>query len=283
MNEQWQVPPPYLAAPRRSRGKFWKYTTGVVLIAVIALVAVTWLQGFFRKDEAAPTASTLDSTDTSTNEPASDAGAAEDPQSDADNDGLVLFDEERYGTNASDPDTDKDGYPDGQEVINGYNPNGAGRLSIEAEPSSPLTEDPNRKTLDGAPNMTGIPLTDVFDGKGAYLCRIEGGATEKNTVTLKVKDNKVRQETPINGSTMVFIIVDQKTLYLSSFEGSKFLQLSLNAATATATGSGATIRGGIFANESLVLASNPTAIGCEESALAEDEFTVKEDQILKLP
>jgi hypothetical protein len=56
----------------------------------------------------------------------------------ADTDDDSLFDREEvevYKTNPLDPDTDKDGYHDGDEVKNGYNPNGSGKL-FDLPPSS---------------------------------------------------------------------------------------------------------------------------------------------------
>jgi|GEM_PF-7055548 len=284
MNQQWDVPPPpYLAAPRKKRGKFWKVTTIVVLVGALGLAGWTWVSGGFSRGEeqttSEPTASTLDASNAATGE----GQPTEDPQSDTDNDGLTLFDEQRYGTNATDPDTDKDGYNDGQEVISGYNPNGAGRLSIEAPTNTGSTnEDPNRATLDPSPTLTGTPLKDVFAGTGSFECRVIGGQQEKNTVTLKVKGTRVRQETPVNGSTMVFIVADQKTLYLSSFEVSKWLELNFSPITATASGNGATIRGGILANENLILAANPTSVDCQSATLGDKEFEVPEGDLLKL-
>lgn len=48
---------------------------------------------------------------------------------DSDNDGLTNEEEKLYDTSASMPDTDKDGYKDGGEVINDYNPNGPGKIT----------------------------------------------------------------------------------------------------------------------------------------------------------
>jgi LPXTG-site transpeptidase (sortase) family protein len=56
-----------------------------------------------------------------------------DLQQDLDNDGLVLADEYSYDTNPQEPDTDKDGYPDGEEVSNGYNPTGAGKMDRDKD------------------------------------------------------------------------------------------------------------------------------------------------------
>lgn len=51
------------------------------------------------------------------------------PNEDADGDGLSNADEERYKANPFLPDTDGDGYTDGAEVQNGYDPAGPGSLS----------------------------------------------------------------------------------------------------------------------------------------------------------
>lgn len=47
---------------------------------------------------------------------------------DSDNDGLNDYDEIFYQTDKNNPDSDGDGYMDGDEVSNGYNPLGEGRL-----------------------------------------------------------------------------------------------------------------------------------------------------------
>jgi hypothetical protein len=47
---------------------------------------------------------------------------------DADADGLSREEEVLYGTDAHNPDSDGDGYSDGDEVESGYNPNGEGSL-----------------------------------------------------------------------------------------------------------------------------------------------------------
>ncbi len=47
---------------------------------------------------------------------------------DSDNDGLADELEKIYGTDLNNPDTDGDGFKDGEEVKNGYNPKGPGKL-----------------------------------------------------------------------------------------------------------------------------------------------------------
>jgi hypothetical protein len=50
---------------------------------------------------------------------------------DSDNDSLPDKIEESFGTTIDKPDTDSDGYQDGSEVRNGYNPRGAGKLPLD--------------------------------------------------------------------------------------------------------------------------------------------------------
>lgn len=47
---------------------------------------------------------------------------------DTDSDGLLDFEEEEFGTDINNPDTDGDGFWDGEEVRQGYNPLGSGSL-----------------------------------------------------------------------------------------------------------------------------------------------------------
>lgn len=47
---------------------------------------------------------------------------------DIDNDGLINSQEKIYGTDQNNPDTDGDGHSDGEEVKNGFNPKGEGKM-----------------------------------------------------------------------------------------------------------------------------------------------------------
>jgi hypothetical protein len=51
-----------------------------------------------------------------------------DPSTDSDNDNLTDNEELKYGTDLHNPDTDGDGFKDGDEIRGGYNPLGPGRL-----------------------------------------------------------------------------------------------------------------------------------------------------------
>ena len=53
-------------------------------------------------------------------------------QADLDYDGIRDDWEDLYGTNKQNADTDEDGFLDGEELINGFNPNGSGRITYEA-------------------------------------------------------------------------------------------------------------------------------------------------------
>ncbi len=57
---------------------------------------------------------------------------------DADFDGLLGDSEESYGSNPRNPDTDADGYKDGDEVAAGFNPAGPGKLEIKTAPPEPF-------------------------------------------------------------------------------------------------------------------------------------------------
>ena len=50
---------------------------------------------------------------------------------DSDNDGLSDMAEDSISTDKAKPDSDNDGYNDRDEIINGYNPKGAGKLNID--------------------------------------------------------------------------------------------------------------------------------------------------------
>lgn len=71
----------------------------------------------------------------------------EDLQKDLDNDGLTLADEYKYSTHPQEADTDKDGYLDGDEVSNGYNPTGAGKMDIDKDSLPDAWEQENKLSL----------------------------------------------------------------------------------------------------------------------------------------
>lgn len=85
---------------------------------------------------------------------------------DVDNDGLTNAEETLYGTDPNNPDTDGDGYKDGEEVKNGYNPLGAGQLDSD---NDGLTDPVERK-------MGTDPFNPDTDGDGyADGAEVENG------------------------------------------------------------------------------------------------------------
>ena len=57
----------------------------------------------------------------------------QDARFDNDSDTLTNYEEYKYGTDPYNPDTDGDGYNDGEEIKNGYNPNGEGKLDTDQD------------------------------------------------------------------------------------------------------------------------------------------------------
>ncbi|MCK5511137.1 hypothetical protein KAI65_06420, partial [Candidatus Parcubacteria bacterium] len=78
---------------------------------------------------------------------------------DSDNDGLSDSLEKLYGTDPKNSDSDGDGYMDGDEVNNGYNPLGEGRLdetknfisSIDAQNSNNISYNKSREDMGLSP------------------------------------------------------------------------------------------------------------------------------------
>lgn len=132
---------------RMSRGRLVVVTIGIVSIFLICVGAIFWTLARIAPGRPAP--KPIDQEPSITTPPSSQP----EPIRDSDRDGVVdseegllqidplnpdtdndgLSDGEEVRIYESDPlsaDTDGDGYDDGDEVHHGYNPTGAGRLSI---------------------------------------------------------------------------------------------------------------------------------------------------------
>ncbi|MFA6028103.1 MAG: hypothetical protein WC752_04225 [Patescibacteria group bacterium] len=66
---------------------------------------------------------------------------------DSDNDGLTAAEEKLYGTKVDKPDTDEDGFKDGVEVINGYDPTADGNIQDGSYGGLYTNEDFNYRIL----------------------------------------------------------------------------------------------------------------------------------------
>ncbi|MHB8903506.1 MAG: hypothetical protein ACYC40_00145 [Patescibacteria group bacterium] len=73
-----------------------------------------------------------------------------DLHSDADKDGLDFLQEIVNNTDPNNPDTDGDGYKDGDEFKNGFNPDGQGTLALAQSPSSIDCQDIKDETIKAA-------------------------------------------------------------------------------------------------------------------------------------
>ncbi|MDA1168887.1 MAG: hypothetical protein O3A36_00950 [bacterium] len=118
----------------------WVFISIGIFIAVVSLVAVVFLvYGLFTKPVSTviPTYSPVPVTSIAPAEIgmpvlvpeilSNDTSDLADP----DNDGLTNAEERYYGTDPNIPDTDGDSYLDGDEVRNGYNPLGSGKLDSD--------------------------------------------------------------------------------------------------------------------------------------------------------
>jgi len=264
----------YVQPKAKKKNRFWGVITIVVLVGVVLLIIWTFFtRGNDSQDSSSLTASSISSTTTFEEN--------NDPSQDPDSDGLTNKQEEQYGTNPSESDTDKDGFSDGEEIKNGYNPNGPGRLEVEGETGSlSNNQDSNQQQSNSEAEFTGVPLDQVFSGSGeSYICSITGGTTEVNTVTLNVKGDKIRQETPVNGETLV-MIVDGTTFYMSGFKGGKFIKLNYDPEAGVATGEGAQVKNGIFTSEKHILNTHLVKVDCQQELVPDSVFTVSEDLLV---
>ena len=92
---------------------------------------------------------------------------------DTDGDGLTDKDEsDIWNTSIVDHDTDGDGYDDNTEVINGYNPNGTGKLDSDNDGLSDYAEttihwsDPYNVDSDGDGYNDGVEIANGYDPNG---------------------------------------------------------------------------------------------------------------------
>jgi hypothetical protein len=83
-----------------------------------------------------------------------------DLHSDADKDGLDFLQEVANNTDPNNPDTDGDGYKDGDEFKNGFNPDGKGSLALAESPSNVACKDIKEEDIKAAclTELKGQPL-----------------------------------------------------------------------------------------------------------------------------
>jgi hypothetical protein len=132
-----------------------------------------------------------------------------DGEQDPDFDRLTNKKEYEYGTDPKKPDTDNDGYKDGEEVQGGFNPNGSGKLTDNNSQANyyPTIKGKWQGTMTGAVygseifettlqsngNIVGSLEYSILNTDGKSLvCELEGVFTfekEKSTFSSKVSSN----------------------------------------------------------------------------------------------
>lgn len=108
-----------------------------------------------------------------------------DALNDPDNDDLTNLQEFTYGTDPKNPDTDKDGYLDGQEVKDGYNPTGPGRLK------EPLPKHIRLAFLEG--KWSGL-LTGALYSSNDVVINLTSKGKIEGDFTFIIEDKKVQNK-----------------------------------------------------------------------------------------
>lgn len=137
----FEVPADTLKSPTppQHEGRRWMLLglgvfVAVLLVGVLAFIVIR----MFTQDASQvpiPSFSSISVTPTATPvesaSPVSQPATAADDAADTDGDTLTNAEEALYGTDPQKEDTDGDGYKDGDEVRNGYNPLGSGKLDTD--------------------------------------------------------------------------------------------------------------------------------------------------------
>lgn len=204
-----------------------------------------------------------------------DNATAED-LSDEDGDGLSLAQEVLYKTDPQNPDSDGDGYSDGDEVNSGHNPLGEGELAPQED---------TKETV-----YNGTPLERVFDGKGSYVCNLVLD-DPKLTVyaTIKVKDgDRLRQELTPHFSNAsqgavdnVVLIRNANVVFMGNGTNEKgWAKLDYDPDRNIASAPGVSITGGFFVNQKEIEKAKPKRVDCAPANIDDSEFIVLPQYIL---
>ncbi len=202
--------------------------------------------------------------------------AQTDPKGDPDKDGLDNEKEAYYGTDANDPDSDNDGYSDGEEVASGHNPLGAGKL--------------NKKGGQVTGDYSGVSLETVFSGQGSYLCNIS--LSQQDTpvkIVLKVLGDKIRQEMlpnfpDVNNENLnaIVLVKNGPDIYFGSGSNDKgWLKLAYDEKTKAWTAAGVSLAGGFMISPEEVRKSEPEKVECKAADLQPSEFVIQEKYIIE--
>jgi hypothetical protein len=202
--------------------------------------------------------------------------AQTDPQGDPDGDGLSNEKEAYYGTDANDPDSDNDGYSDGEEVASGHNPIGSGKL--------------NKKGGSVVGDYSGVSLETVFAGEGSYLCNMSMSQQDTPVkIVLKVSGKNIRQEMIPNFPNennsrldpIVLVKNDQAVFFGSGSNDKGWLKLTYDNTAKAWTAAGVSLSGGLFISPEEVRKAEPDKVECNAAELQPSEFAIAEKYIIE--
>ncbi|MCK5490795.1 MAG: rhodanese-like domain-containing protein [Candidatus Pacebacteria bacterium] len=157
---------------------------------------------------------------------------------DSDNDGLTDMEEiNSYGTDPENPDTDGDSFKDGDEVQNGYNPNGAGKIGEEFG-----NEDENNQLNIGGENNQNIDTSqnkfvsnvEIKDDSAKFISEyyenIAKGSLEsayemsKKSVDYNTFQNWYLSTTKITLDKLIRIDAKISSIEFTIYEGNYFIR-----------------------------------------------------------
>lgn len=251
---------PDISGPQKTSAK-WSLRKKFAAIGIVALIALVSVGGYWLWNEKSQAVAG----DSSKNL------AQTDPGGDPDKDTLANEKEEYYGTDANDPDSDNDGYSDGEEVASDHNPIGAGKL--------------NKKGGSVVGEYSGVSLETVFSGNGSYLCSMS--LSQQDTpvkIILKVQGQNIRQEMIPNLpdvdnsqlNTIVLIKNNDAVFFGSGSNDKGWLRLTYNEEVKAWTAAGVSLAGGFLISPEEVRKSEPEKVECKQSDLLPSEFVVLE-------
>ncbi|MFC1640621.1 hypothetical protein ACFL2D_01075 [Patescibacteria group bacterium] len=239
----------------------------VIIVSVIVLVLLLGVAGYFGYLYFADKTEASDVEQARKNLP---------PNEDTDSDQLVNSEEDFYETDPFDPDTDNDGYSDGEEVQGGFNPLGAGMLNIKG--GGPIGQ------------FSGTSLDEVFSSGGSYICNISINQQDlPMKIILKVKGDKKRQELVPNFENVsnesldtVVLIRSGDGLFLGNGRNEDgWVKLVYNSESQAWQARGITISGGVFESPEAVLNSEPEKVECSPADIEESEFIIPPKYVIE--
>jgi len=154
---------------------------------------------------------------------------------DSDNDGLTNLEEANFGTDPNNPDTDNDGYLDGDEVKNEYNPKGPGKIGEELKNTDENDQlnigGENNKNIDTSTSKF-VSNIDITDNSAKFISKyyenIANGNLErayemsKKSVDFNTFKSWYLKTTKITLDRLVRIDQEKSSIELTLYESETF-------------------------------------------------------------